>query len=179
MTYLTIVLLFLLAACSGLPAQDYVTPAKVALSSVHKAVFASELAAVEHASRMYNDTSKKLDVEYMGAVLKSPSGSYIYTVSSGDPGDHRIALKIRIPKGYEVVSFWHTHGAERYTSKYFSDVDTGLANATRKPIYMVDNYDTLRVYKPGAPTMPRPLTKKLRLGNLPGFAKGNTLVVLR
>jgi hypothetical protein len=152
------------------------TQTKTALSVAAKAVFDSEISAIEHASRVYNDISKKLDVEYMGAVLKSPSGKYIYTVSSGEPGDHQVKLKIRIPKGYEIMSFWHTHGAERYTSKYFSDVDTALSNKTHKPIYMIDHSDTLRVYTPGAPTIPKLAARKLRIGSLSGFAKGKTLV---
>ena len=84
--------------------------------------------AVIFASNRYNPVSIQEDREFIGAILYDAGvgGRYIYTVEAGVSGHDQVTTRIRIPKGYHLVAFWHTHGAAQWSRQFFSEIDTAL-----------------------------------------------------
>lgn len=141
--------------------------------------FSSIVQAVIAASNQYNPVSIKEDREYMGAILKHSSlpADFIYTAGAGNKGQDNISVTIKKPKNYEIVAFWHTHGAAHWSRRYFSDVDTALADNWQLPFYLADYTGALSVYKPGARKISSAQARRLGLGSKRGYAKGNRVVV--
>ncbi len=133
--------------------------------------FHSELEAVVAAAQHYNARSIREDREFLGAIL-SDGDSYTFTVGAGRPRQDRITLRIEIPAGTEVVAFWHTHGAQRSSNRYFSAVDTALVERSQKPFYLADFTGMLKVMTPGAKTLSGPRARRLGLPARSGYAKG-------
>jgi hypothetical protein len=120
------------------------------LSHADENRFATEIAAVIAASNLYNPTSIVEDREYMGAVLRDGDG-YLYTVSAGQQRRDKITVKIEILPGFELIALWHTHGAPASERKYFSKVDTRLAEKLQIPFYLADFTGLLKIFEPGMP----------------------------
>ncbi len=125
------------------------------------------------ASNRYNPVSIARDVEYLGAVMwDSRQRKFGYTVDRGARYEDEVRATIKIPKGFEIVAFWHTHGAGGYAGQYYSDQDTSIANTWRVPVYLADPTGRLRVFEPGDETLSIFEARKLGLGNGRGYAKG-------
>ena len=141
--------------------------------------FASIEQAVAAAADRFNPYSIRDDREYMGVVLRhkhaAATTGFTYTVTAGDAGKDSITLKLLLPRDYEIVAFWHTHGAEHWSRKYFSDTDTRLAKRWGVPIYLADFSGILRVYQPGARTLSRNRANNLGLGRRNGYAIGRVV----
>jgi hypothetical protein len=101
------------------------------------------------AANRYNPRSVKKDREQVGAVLRDDHGHYYYTHAEGGVGKDTIRFSVPLPKCYDLVAFWHTHGSKKPERKYFSDVDTQIANKLKRPIYLGDPGGNLRVFNPG------------------------------
>lgn len=165
--------------CAGSPPQKpTLNPDDYEVSKVSDEVFSSELSAVVSAGRSFIDDSLVNNVEYMGAIIYTPSGQYRYTVSKNSTGEDRVTVKIRIPEGYKISAFWHTHGRIHRRNKYFSDVDTNLSNTTGKPVYLITPKKLVRVFTPGGVTLPSLKSKRKGLGSTSGYSKGTLLGVL-
>jgi len=134
-------------------------------------VFGTALAAVVAASDFYNPRSIAEDREYMGAVLYR-DGHYYYTAGAGLRGQDRITVRVPVPKGSDIIAFWHTHGAPRWERRFFSGVDTDLATSWKTPFYLADYTGTLRVFSPGDSTLSRQGARRLGLPPKRGFARG-------
>ncbi|MFK7734284.1 MAG: DUF4329 domain-containing protein [Pseudomonadales bacterium] len=142
--------------------------------------FASERQAVEAAVNRFNPYSVREDREYLGAVveLRAPADepAYRYLVARGRPGQDRVSIQLPIPKGAEIVAFWHTHGAHGPNRHLFSGSDTSLVRKTGKPFYMADAKGNLRVFRPGQRLLSAGLQHRLGLSAGRGYAEGELLV---
>ncbi|MGI9279581.1 MAG: DUF4329 domain-containing protein [Endozoicomonas sp.] len=135
--------------------------------------FLSEVEAVTSACNIYNPISIEEDREYIGAVLKHKTkNSYHYTVAAGESGEDRIHAEIVFPKDYEVIAFWHTHGAGEGSRHYFSRYDTALVQQWNKPFYLSDSSGYLKIFQPGDRIMSVFRARKFGLGDAKGSAKG-------
>lgn len=140
--------------------------------------FHSELAAVQDAVSIYNPTSVARDIEFMGGIyLQEINGElvYGYTVGAGSAGHDEVSVSIRLPKYSRLVAFWHTHGAQHWTRRYFSATDTRLANEWGVPFYLMNAEGELRVYRPGDPVMGKLQTRRMGLSDSGGVAEGRLL----
>ena len=157
------------------PAWGY-TPefARPALAGPGGAGFASEIEAVAAAANLYNPLSIRQDREYMGGIL-SGGARYYYTVSAGGSGSDQVQARIRVPRGFKLVAFWHTHGAPAPARRYFSNVDTRLAREWNMPFYLADYTGELKVFVPGDGTLLRREAARLDLPAQPGFALGRAV----
>jgi hypothetical protein len=142
-----------------------------ALAGEASPAFVSELDAVVAASAEVNPRSIRQDREFMGAVLRR-GGDYHYTVTPGHAGADRIRARLVVPDGYELVAFWHTHGAAAPGRRFFSTVDAGLVARTGKALYVADHTGALRVLKPGARTLSALAARGLGLPGRSGYATG-------
>ena len=95
------------------------------------AAFSTELDAVIAASAAVNARSIREDREFLGAVLRRGS-DYHYSLVPGHVGADRIRARLVLPDGYELVAFWHTHGAAATERRYFSVVDAGTGGPDRE-----------------------------------------------
>ncbi|MCG8669492.1 MAG: DUF4329 domain-containing protein, partial [Pseudomonadales bacterium] len=144
--------------------------------------FASVEQAAAAAADRFNPYSIREDREYMGAILrhKHPASgkeepAFTYTAAAGHAHHDRITIKVKLPGDYEIVAFWHTHGAEHWSRKYFSDTDTRLAKHWGVPFYLADFSGLLRVYKPDSRILSLNQARRLGLGSRRGFAKGQVV----
>ena len=138
--------------------------------------YSTEIEAVLGACNKFNPVSIEEDREYIGAVLKHKSENrYIYTAAAGQQGQDRISAEITIPENYELVSFWHTHGAGDGSRHYFSKFDTSLVKQWEKPLYLADSSGRLKVFKPGDRKMSLQQARKAGLGHARGSATGSLL----
>lgn len=183
-TGLTITILAaLLSACSTIPTADRISAghqgaqlydnsdSRAQITALTTATFSSPLAAVMAAENEYNPLSIAQDREFIGAILLH-NGAYSFTVGQGLSGEDTVTVRVAVPRGAEIVAFWHTHGAAGQGRRYFSGVDTALVNSWNKPFYMADYSGTLRVFYPGDPTMTVMKARRLGLGDRTGYAKG-------
>ncbi|MGI9295455.1 MAG: DUF4329 domain-containing protein [Pseudomonadales bacterium] len=145
------------------------------ITALTTATFDSPLAAVLAAENEYNPLSIAQDREFIGAVLRH-HGVYRYTVGQGLTGEDTVTVRLAVPRGAEIVAFWHTHGAAGHGRNYFSAVDTALVNSWNKPFYMADYSGTLRVFNPGDATMTAMKARRLGLGDRSGYAKGRVVM---
>jgi hypothetical protein len=136
--------------------------------------FGTELAAVVAATSAVNARSVREDREFLGAVLRR-GPDYHYSVVAGQPGADRIRARLVVPAGFEVMAFWHTHGAAAPERRFFSGVDVALVEGSGKPLYLADGTGALRVLRPGAPRLSGPAARRLGLPGRPGFAAGEEL----
>lgn len=133
--------------------------------------------AVIFASNRYNPVSIQEDREFIGAILYDAGvgGKYIYTVEAGVSGHDQVTTRIRIPKGYHLVAFWHTHGAAHWSRQFFSEIDTALAEKWQLPFYLANHTGELLVFEPGSPTMSIFQARRLGLGRQRGYARGRKI----
>lgn len=141
----------------------------------NSAGFASELEAVRAATNRFNPVSISLDTEFIGAVLRK-NGRYFYSAQRGHHGRDRVSLHLFYPGDYELVAFWHTHGAAAAERVFFSDFDTRVVKETGKPFYLADHSGELKVFRPGSHTLSAARAKRLGLPRQAGFARGEKLV---
>ena len=142
--------------------------------------FSSVEDAVIHASNRVNPQSIVEDREFIGLILFNPRAvdknlTFTYTISKGEPGTGHASGRFLKRKYMKVVALWHTHGAEHWTRKYFSDVDTQIANSMGVPFYMADYKGTLKVYAPGGRTIPAIQARNIGLGSNSGYALGEVI----
>lgn len=123
--------------------------------------YASELETVASAVERFNPHSIASDREYMGVVVRQ-LGAYRYLVARGKPGEDTVTVHLPIPKGAEVVAYWHTHGSAGPHRHLFSAADTRLVKLSGKPFYMADASGDIRIYRPGDPTLS--VSAKRRMG---------------
>ncbi len=133
--------------------------------------FLSELEAVKAASDRFNPISIAEDTEFIGAILKR-NGQYFYSAQRGAPGRDQVSLHFRYPKTYDLVAFWHTHGAEAKERNYFSDFDTRVVEQTGKPFYLSDFSGELKVFKVGNKILNAWQALRKGLPRQSGFAEG-------
>lgn len=145
------------------------------LAQVEQNRFATEIAAVVAASNIYNPASIAEDCEYMGAVLRD-GDQYVYTAGAGRRRRDKVTVKIEILAGFELVALWHTHGAAASGRKYFSQVDTNLAEKLQVPFYLADFTGQLKVFEPGTRTLSVLHAKRLGLTAVRGHAKGRKVM---
>jgi hypothetical protein len=119
-------------------------------------------------------TETAADREFMGAILLL-DGCFTYTVSAGRRGVDRIVARVRVPRGAEIVAFWHTHGNEARRNRYFSSVDTRLVQEWKVPFYLADYTGTLKVLRPGAPLLTAFEARLAGLPPRPGMAAGSVV----
>ncbi|TQV84094.1 DUF4329 domain-containing protein [Exilibacterium tricleocarpae] len=168
---------------AGMPTDSTIGPAHSCSRDDHPVGFHGHFASIEQAvvaaTNRFNPYSIREDREYMGAVLRhkhpgqgTGAPAFTYTAAAGHAHQDRITLKLKIPSDYKIVAFWHTHGAEHWSRRYFSDVDTRLAKDWNLPFYLADFSGLLRVYKPGGRTLSHTQARRLGLGLRTGYAKG-------
>lgn len=133
--------------------------------------FGTELGAVVAAADRYNPPSIAEDREFMGAVLEM-DGCFTFTVSRGRRGADRIVSRVRVPRGADIVAFWHTHGNREKQNRYFSRIDTELVSRWNKRFYLADYTGFLKVLEPGAPSMSAFEARQLGLPARTGMAYG-------
>lgn len=136
--------------------------------------FKSEVDAVLAATNLVNPTSIAEDTEFIGAILKKEN-AFFYTLQKGNQGQDEVSLHFRYPKHYQLVAFWHTHGAPAAERLYFSDMDTQVTKETGKPFYLADHSGDLKVFRPNSPTMSSWAAKRSGLPAMRGFAKGHVV----
>ena len=136
--------------------------------------FSSIEAAVRNAAFQYREYSTQEDREYMGGILQQDAAFY-YSVGKGKRGQDRITVRIKVPQGARLVALWHTHGAQHWSRRYFSEIDTELVERLRLPLYLADPAGDLHVFRPGDPTLSRRQSQRMGLGWGDGYAKGTRL----
>lgn len=132
----------------------------------------SVIEAVTAASNRYNPASIQEDREFMGIVFLQ-EGHFHYTVTAGKPGQDRISIILPDIDRDDLRAFWHTHGRRASYHKYFSQIDTKLANQWSKPFYLADYTGRLKVYQPRANTLTRYQAQRLGLPSKSGYALGD------
>ncbi len=169
---------FALMVCAGL----LVIPGAMAMtdngSLIQGPRFHTELAAVEDAVSVYNPTSVSRDIEFMGAVYQQEINGelvYGYTVGAGEAGHDEVSVSIQLPTYSRLVAFWHTHGAQHWTRRYFSATDTRLANEWGVPFYLMNAEGELRVYRPGDRVLGSLQARRMGLSDRDGVAEGRLL----
>lgn len=147
-------------------------------TDLHCSGFNNLIDAVVAASNLYNPLSIQQDREFIGAILqdKNGDGEYLYTVAAGLPGNDRVTTRIQVPRAYELVAFWHTHGAAHWTREYFSKIDTDLVRNSHLPFFMSNHVGELLVFKPGSPTLSKSRAVRLGLGRQRGYARGAKII---
>lgn len=170
---ISILLMVLSTGCSSINQRSATTTANVALVTAE--LYATPLAAVIAASNQFNPISISEDREYMGAILRE-GDQYRYSVASGQRGTDKIQVKLAIPASMEVVAFWHTHGNEHFSRRYFSDTDSALVQQWHKPFYMAEASGILRVLQPDHHTLSANQAARLGLGRRSGFAEGQKVL---
>ena len=146
-----------------------------ASSLVTDACFDTELAAVHHAVALYNPTSIEQDREFMGVIFQQTVAGqprFGYTVARGEPGQDQITIRARLPAGSRKTAFWHTHGADHWSRRYFSATDTQLARQWGLPFYLATAQGELRVFHPEDRTMNRREALLAGLGDEIGASAG-------
>jgi hypothetical protein len=166
---ISLVLVLILWAIGGL-ARAAGAPA----AAPSAAAFDSELDAVIAASAAVNARSIREDREFLGAVLRR-GDDFHYSVVPGHAGADRIRARLAVPAGFELVAFWHTHGAAAPGRQFFSAVDGELVASTGKALYLADYTGALRVLRPGAPRLSATAARQLGLPRRPGYARGEQL----
>lgn len=136
--------------------------------------FADQLEAVLAAVNRFNPRSIRDDREFLGAILVR-AGSYFYSAAAGEAGRDRITARIRFPESFDIVAFWHTHGAHGEHRHLFSALDTHLANSQGRPFYLADHTGALKVFSPGDRILSAFQAGKLGLPPRIGFAAGRTV----
>ncbi len=134
--------------------------------------FQTEIEAVEAATNRFNPRSIREDREYMGTVFKI-GDYYGFSVTDGQARSDSIQIKIATEDWEMVTAFWHTHGGRQSQYRYFSDVDTALANKLNKPLYLADYTGYLKVYRPRDNTLSRYVANRLGLPSKAGYAIGS------
>lgn len=134
------------------------------------AQYDSELEAVTAAIQRFNPYSIDEDREYLGAIIVN-KGKYQFLVARGRPHQDRVTIHLPIPKGADLVAFWHTHGAAGPHRHLFSGVDTQLVRSTGKPFYMANHRGELRVFRDGDPMLSMSAQRRLGLHGR-GYAEG-------
>lgn len=182
----TTTLVLLLSACGTTTGLGHLNAARIGshtathsgaaqpASTLASEYFSSPLAAVVAASNAHNPQSIAQDREFIGAVLLL-GGVYRYTVGQGKRGEDTVSVRVAIPRGAEIVAFWHTHGAAGHGRRYFSHIDTALVANWNKPFYMADHSGVLRVFHPGDAVMTAAKSRRLGLGGRAGYAKGTVV----
>ena len=110
----------------------------------------------------------------MGAILLH-SGDYRFMVGAGQQGRDRISVRVPIPRGADIVAFWHTHGTPAPKRRYFSREDTDLALSWNRPLYLVDYTGALKVFSPGDRRLSPDRARRLGLPAVRGFALGRLI----
>ena len=110
---------------------------------------------LERIKDQFLDISTQRDIEYVGAVLKTPEGLYQFTYGRGLPGQDRVSFSVRRPLNLELVGFWHTHGASGAARAFFSPTDAELVRQTGLPFYLITPAGEIRVLKPDHVAAPR------------------------
>lgn len=145
-------------------------------SAETKFEFSSMFDAVLDAINTHNATSVAEDREFLGAVYRIDADDdtrYSYTQGAGIAGQDRITVRFQIPVCSTVVAFWHTHGADHWSRRYFSVSDITLADDWQVPIYLATPDGQLRVYSPGDRTFSLQEARRRGLGNQRGAAIGH------
>ena len=167
-------LLFAIILSPYAVAQDYLEEQIIATDNDHtyNKNFTSAHEAAFYASAKYNPQSIDEDVEYIGGIIENESASFYFTVNKGKKHRAIVISKLVIPTTHKLSAVWHTHGARRNRSKFFSDYDTSIANGFGVPIYMVNSDNVLKIFKPGDKTFNIFSAEKHGLGRFKGYAEG-------
>lgn len=136
--------------------------------------YSTEVEAVRAAANRFNPVSMHEDTEYIGAILQKGS-EYFYSAQRGHAGEDQVSLRLRYPRTYKLVAFWHTHGAAAHERLYFSELDTKVAEQTGLPFYLADFSGELKVFQPGDEKLSLRKARKLGLPIKNGFAIGKTV----
>jgi len=94
------------------------------------------------------DDSRRFDREHVGAVLRAPDGRIRFTHGVGRPGQDRVSFRTRFSGDFELLGFWHTHGAHGDHRELFSPDDAALVRETGLPFYLIDPGGAMRVLRP-------------------------------
>ena len=134
------------------------------------------VAAARALAARFAAQSASEDAEHVGALLRAPDGQLVATHGVGRSGVDRVQFRIPVPSGFEIVAFWHTHGAHGVGRDLFSPRDTELVASTGKPLYLITPSGVLKVLEPGAvrgasPRLARSLLRAPR-GSQPGTVIG-------
>ncbi|MEE8398271.1 MAG: DUF4329 domain-containing protein, partial [Desulfobacterales bacterium] len=136
--------------------------------------FVRELDAVIAAMDEYNPLSVAEDREYMGVILQRDD-QYFYSVTPGQRGSDKISIRLQRSILPRVTALWHTHGSPARERKYFSDIDTRLANSLSKRFYLGDHTGNLRVFEPGGKVYSVYQARRMGLPARSGFAAGKPI----
>ncbi|WP_317933435.1 DUF4329 domain-containing protein [Halioxenophilus sp. WMMB6] len=161
----------LLSACASKP---MVSQSPVARAVVIQQNYATELAAVVAAANQFNPLSIAEDREYMGAIYECSEG-FVYSVGAGKVAAGNVSVILNTPAGCDMVALWHTHGAEHYSHRFFSGIDTRLVERVGMPFYMADYTGALRVFNPGDRTLSLTRARQMGLGEDRDYAEGSRI----
>lgn len=128
--------------------HEAVISEEIGVSRLTSRRFTTIKEAVVAAANRYNPMSIQQDREFLGAIVML-DGQYRYTVGHGESGQDTVSLRLQIPKNAKVVAFWHTHGDAAPNRRYFSKIDTQLAEQWQLPFYLADYTGALRIFEPG------------------------------
>jgi hypothetical protein len=103
---------------------------------------------LDRLKEQFLDLSVRKDTEFVGAVLRTPAGTYEFTHGNGKPGQDRVSFRIQRPADAEIVGLWHTHGAHGPTRAIFSPTDAELVRQTGLPFYLITPEGEVRVLRP-------------------------------
>ena len=154
------------------PQSGAATKPAVTSATITPDIFESELDAVVHAMNQYNPLSVEEDREYIGAIYELSNGTYIYSVAPGTVGSDEVSAGIPRIKMARFVAFWHTHGADHWSRRFFSDIDTDLVRHWRLPFYMGSADGRLRVFRPEHKVMSSKQAQRIGLVSGSGYALG-------
>ena len=99
--------------------------------------YESKTDAIKALGQKFLANSIKEDVEYMGAILETPTGTYRVSHGKSKPGQNRFRFTMLRPESLKVIACWHTHGAHGDLRDKFSVTDTQTVLKTGLPFYLI------------------------------------------
>jgi hypothetical protein len=99
--------------------------------------YESKIDAIKALGHKFLADSITEDVEYMGAILKTPTGTYRVSHGKSRPGQNRFHFTVLRPESLTVIAYWHTHGAHGDLRDKFSVTDTQTVIKTGLPFYLI------------------------------------------
>ena len=108
-------------------------------------VFADVSEALAAAQTRFSWESARLDVEFVGGIVRTPAGLLVsaYRGCSG-----RDEFRLRMADTERLVALWHTHGAPGRLRSYFSETDGELVRRLGKPLYLLSGVHAAKVLRP-------------------------------
>ena len=137
-----------LLALAGAPQLETAAMCRRIATYLTERRFPSIASAVAATASETLAASLREDREWVGGVLRDPTGGYRVTSGHACSGQATVTFSVPVTAPFELVAFWHTHGADGFERDWFSRDDARLVARTGKDFYLVTPRGELKVLTP-------------------------------